>query len=320
MKMSPRLLVGVILFLMAGFVSLAMKPQAQGVNVTLISFDAETSADQIDLFWETATEFDIYGFYIQRSLQENGSYTDISPLIPGEGGELLGYYYFFSDTDVQLGVTYYYKLRVVNNDSTSEFYGPVWGKPGSPPTSTPTLAPASTSTPTVTRTPTATSTSTATATNNGPTATPTVTSNFTSTPSLTPTRTNTISPATPTITVAAPVVTFTPEPSITVTPSETATEAPTPTVTLTATTTLLPLPSITLIWPTDAATGATEIATVISRLYVTATSRQYVTATPTAGQSAEPSVPLRVSFLAVIVGGLWLLLGVFLFAYLRRLG
>jgi hypothetical protein len=195
MKFSPRLLPEIVFLLFACFFGLTTEPQAHGLHVTLVSFEAETNVDQIDLFWETAIEFDIYGFYIQRSLQESGPYTDISPLIPGEGGELLGYYYFYSDTDVQLGVTYYYKLRVVNIDGTNEFYGPVWGKPGSPPTNT--LAPASTSTTarTPTGTPTATSTPTPTASNNASTATPTLTRTPTATSTFTSTYIATSRPA-----------------------------------------------------------------------------------------------------------------------------
>jgi hypothetical protein len=293
-----------IFLLLSGFFSLALKPYQQGVNITLVSFEAETSDDQIDLYWETATEFDIFGFYIQR-LDQNGTYTDISPLIPGEGDGSTGWYYFFSDTNVESDITYYYKLRVVNLDSTEEFYGPVWGTPGAPPTSTPTIGSAPTHTSTVTPTRTATFAPSPT----GPTPTFTLTSTHSPVPSATfiPNHTNT---------VAAPVVTFTTVPSLTATPTETTTEGPTSTSTFTATTTLLPLPSITLIWPTD---NATATPTAASRQYVTAT--RPLTATPGAEiDNAQSAIPLRVSFLAVIVGGLWLLLAAFLFTYLRRLG
>jgi hypothetical protein len=313
-----------LLCFLAGVFTLAMSPRQQGVNITLVSFEADTSVDQIDLIWETATEFDIFGFYIQRSLQANGTYEDISQLIPGEGG-VTGWIYYFSDTDVQVGTTYYYKLRVVNQDSTDEFYGPVWGTPGAPPTFTPSQSPTRTLTPTITRTPTNTATFTPlpTSSNNTPSttptpsATPTPTNTFTPTPTFTATPTgptNTPRPPTSTHTVAAPVVSFTPEPSITPTPTETATEGPTPTEAPTATTTLLPLPSITMIWPTEI---PSDTPSPTPRRYVTATRAFTFTPGPETG---SPAVPLRVSFLGVIVAGLWLLLGVFLFVYLRRLG
>jgi hypothetical protein len=173
----------VLLFLLAGVLTLAMKPHQTRINVTLVSFEADTSADQIDLIWETAAEFDIFGFYLQRSLQANGIYTDISPLIPGEGDGTVGWLYYFSDTDIQVGTTYYYKLRVVNQDSTEEFYGPVWGIPGAPPTFTPspTGTLTRTSTSTITNTPSPTSTFTPT-----PTYTVFPTSSATNTPTLPP--------------------------------------------------------------------------------------------------------------------------------------
>jgi hypothetical protein len=165
---------------------------------------------------------------------------------------------------------------------------------------------------TASRTPTATITQTPTVTPTGPTRTPTQTTTaFTATPS------RTIRPPTETLTVAAPMVSFTPEPSLTLTPSETPTEGPTPTETAISTATLLPLPSITLVWPTAIPTTTTSVE--LARSFTTATRPAANTPLPPA------STPVRAAntasnFLFVLVAGLWLLLGIFLFIYLRRLG
>lgn len=304
-----------LLILLASIFSLGMAARQSTDNVTLISFEADTSEEQIDLLWETATELDVATFRVQRcepggDLQRCGkdmdaNYTDISPDIFPQGDGVTGGEYYWLDPDIELGVTYYYRLHVTDIDGSVENYGPVWGTPGAEPTvlhsPTPTHTATRTATPSSTITPTPSSTPT------GPTPTPTLT--------RTPTATHTaqvIHTATASRTVPAPVVTFTPAPTSTATPSETPTPSSTPTETLIPTTTLLPLPSITILWPT-----ATPTDTPTPRQFTTSTPEQTSTPTPEGGPRA---VPLRISFLAAVIGVLWLLLGAFLFIYLRRLG
>jgi hypothetical protein len=274
-------------------------------NVTLISFTATGYDEFVLVAWETATEFETLGFYVQRSDALNGEYIDISDLFFAEGDGATGASYSFDDFDVVIGTTYFYRLNVINSDQSEEFTDPVWATPGV------------TYTPTPTRTlgPSATSTQTATATATSPPGAG-------NTPTITHTPTSTTSPRTPTSTLRPsatrtgtnfPVVTFTSQPTITPTPQDTPTITNTPTLTPTATTTLQPLPSITLIFP--AAATSTETPT--------ATRPSFYTRTPTlTATAANPAsgVPLRVSFLGVIVVLAWILLAAFLVVYLRRLG
>lgn len=190
--------------------------------VTLARFSASAGEDRIFIDWETATEFDTAGFYVQRSLEESGSYQDVSPFFPAVGFGATGAEYQFVDTDVQVGTTYYYKLRVINNDQTEQLFGPVHATPGVPtPTLTNTVEPTNTSTPefTVTSTPIF-----------APTRTPT------RTPTRVPTGTPTPFQSQPTFPASTPSAspTFTPIPSPTSSPTYSGFSAPTLTPNLTS--------------------------------------------------------------------------------------
>jgi hypothetical protein len=106
------------------------------------SFKATPEGETIRVTWETASEVDALGFYVQRSLQEGGDYQRISDLIPAEH-PIIGGSYAYIDTDVEIGNTYYYLLEALDIYSASEFYGPVPA----------TLSPPTTATPTPTATP-----------------------------------------------------------------------------------------------------------------------------------------------------------------------
>jgi len=178
--------------------------------VTLTSFTATVEGQAVVLRWETASEVNMLGFYIWRSTSEGGDYSRISGLIPAEG-EIVGASYQFTDANVELGQTYFYKLEAMETNGSSEFYGPVSVSLSPPPTPTPTFTP--TPLPTLTPTPTPSPTSLPTFT---PTPTPTPSPTFTPTP--TPTLLPTFTP-TPT-----PSLTFTPSP----TPPPTSRPSPTP--------------------------------------------------------------------------------------------
>lgn len=216
--------------------------------VRLTYFTPTPGDRRIDLQWETASEIGSAGFYVQRSQQSDSGYVEISDFIPVTGEGLTGSVYNFSDTGLTNGTTYYYKLKAINSDQSSELHGPVSATAGTSSvatsTSTPTPTPTRTSTPTATATPTqsptATITSTATRTFTPaptttrppgtalPTATRTVTfSSFatmtrtaTSQPSASPSATQLIitSTSTPTAILSATVPVVTSLPGATVVP------------------------------------------------------------------------------------------------------
>lgn len=295
-----------LLLIAMSITSLAISPRQVTDAITLLGFWTETNEMDITLRWDTASEYDVFAFYLQRSLQENGTYVDISTEIPPQGDDLTGAQYFYPDYDIEPGTRYYYKLRVVYLDNSEYSYGPIWGQLGL-----------------VTDTPgtdsTSTNTATHTQTTQDHTSTPTATSSLTpsatntqSGPTATRTKTSTIRPPTSTRSPTLyPRVSFTPKPSDTFTPEATSTETATEAPTGTPTTTLLPLPSITIIFPSEEASPTTT-----AKVYTTATKITTTTPNP---EGFRP-VSVRASFLLAVVGILWLLLGGFLFTYIRRLG
>lgn len=151
--------------------------------VSFIDFYATATIGQTLLQWETASENNIAGFYVVRSTQPNGVYSRTSDLIDAKGSPIIGGIYSYTDTNLNFGTTYYYKLEIINtSNQTAGFYGPVSA-------STATATPTVTFTPTITRTPTRTSTPTITKTRtptNVPTKTRTATTFY-----IVPTRTRT---------------------------------------------------------------------------------------------------------------------------------
>jgi hypothetical protein len=181
-------------------------------SVILASLTAQPGNTQANLQWVTTGEFNLTGFFVQRSTQATTGFADISAQLPRQGTGTGGSSYQYTDSNLTNGTPYYYRLRVVGTNESSIYSGVVVTTP-IPQTPTPTLTLAPTLTPTynpytstITRFPTSTviyHTSTRTPT---VTATPTspfktITSTFTSTPtSLTRTTTYTPTGLTPTLT------------------------------------------------------------------------------------------------------------------------
>ncbi|MGC9398740.1 MAG: S24 family peptidase [Anaerolineae bacterium] len=132
-------------------------------SVDLLYFEAEAQSNRIYLTWETASETNMLGFYVQRSQEEDAGYQRISELIPAVG-DIAGAFYDFTDSDISRETLYYYKLEAVETDNSAELHGPIsacLGCPTPTPTHTPTpsATPTSTSTPTPSPSPTGESTS-----------------------------------------------------------------------------------------------------------------------------------------------------------------
>lgn len=162
--------------------------------VDLLYFIATPGSTSIVLSWETATEIDTIGFYVQRSESSAGPYTRISPLILSIGDPLTGHLYNYEDAAVQIGILYYYVLEVLNADGTSDLTIPVSAiipapTPTATTTATQTTTPMISPSPTPTRTPTPPFTPVLTSTDALPTSTisptPTTTATFTPSPTTT---------------------------------------------------------------------------------------------------------------------------------------
>lgn len=193
---------GLIVFLA---LAAAVTPGSAEAAVQLISFTAVATPTEVTIRWVTATEFETAGFYVQRSLLEQGPYSDIpddDPLFfPSAGDGVTGAEYIYSDLDVTAGTTYYYKLHVINYDEQEQFFGPISATPGGMPTPSVTASPTSTATATVEQPQAPVRTAMLTRSATPPptvsaTASPTLTLTYTPTepPTATPTETATPTP------------------------------------------------------------------------------------------------------------------------------
>jgi hypothetical protein len=290
-------------------ISLAVFESARAA-VTLVSFNAypDNVNLKISLFWETGSELDFSGFYIERSLSADtgfdylGDEFDQPVFIPAQGlGS--GAQYSHDDTKVDVGVLYYYRLDMLDPGGEVSYSDVVSTTLGNKPT--PTVTPS----PTRTRTPTSTYTRTASSTvgSPGPSSTATMT------PTPTQTRTKTHQPTLTMTRTPTPyhVVTYTSAPIPSKTPTETSTATLTPSDTPTATTTLIPLPSLTLLFSVRTQTPTFTPSPSQTETPILPT----FTPTP----KLEPHISLQTSFLGGIIALLWVTLAGFLLVYFKRM-
>jgi len=86
----------------------------------------QPATPSVTLEWTTETEVNVAGFNLYRSESSDGPFEKINEsLIPGSPDPLLGGHYVYTDTEVEAGKTYYYKLEDVELDGTSTFHGPI---------------------------------------------------------------------------------------------------------------------------------------------------------------------------------------------------
>lgn len=277
-----------MLLLLATFLNV----QNTRAAVSLIYFYGIPRDQAVNLEWQTAGELNLEGFDLYRSVNQNSDYIKINQtIIPAEGDALMGDFYRVTDNQLTNGTTYYYRLDLIRTDGGVVRYGPLQVVPGSSSTAaaplTPGVTPGSGTIPA-----TATQTTSGTA---GPTRTAT----------LTPTGTQILLP---TDTPTRPVPTITLSPTL----SPTATLTPVPTETPTGG--VLLVDTITPVLQPDTNATGTAIALAISTEAAALTPQVTVPAqTPISRQEW-----VRIGLL-VLVGGVWLLLGFWLYYYLTRM-
>ena len=304
-----------ILILLLG---IPLQARADTYSVSLTSFEAFGMYGEIDLVWETASELGNSGFYIDRSTSLTGTKERILVYLPGvdtaqdfiytTSDGLTDTLYEASDRNVSDNVIYYYWVESVPTSGSTTF------SPSQSATTlvdtTSTVTAASTATPTATPTGTLTPnpaiTSTGTVTPGGPTNTPTPT--MIASPTLTRAPTLTPNYSLQATTPPLPLNTWTPLP---VTPGTIVPIVPTETATLTSTPTLAPLPSITLLFPLVTDTGTPTLADPASPV-------QSINNSSSSSQNTgmSPDVILLIGVIILI----WILLGAFLYFYIRHIG
>ena len=93
--------------------------------ITLASFrGVSVRGKGVCLSWSTISEINNYGFEVERSVNMNGPYQTVSPLIQGHGTTNVPQSYTFTDESPVSG-TAYYRLKQIDLDLTVEFFEPV---------------------------------------------------------------------------------------------------------------------------------------------------------------------------------------------------
>jgi hypothetical protein len=90
--------------------------------VTLTGFTVTRAQDANHLAWDTATEVNFAGFYVQRRAAD-GDFARVGDFLYAQGGPLSGASYTWTDTDLGSG-PYQYRLEAVDFDQSTEFFEP----------------------------------------------------------------------------------------------------------------------------------------------------------------------------------------------------
>ncbi|ROL60924.1 T9SS C-terminal target domain-containing protein [Bacteroidetes/Chlorobi group bacterium ChocPot_Mid] len=90
------------------------------IPVELTYFKGSVRQGAIDLIWETASEVNNHGFYVERKVvgTENSDWNTLPEFVSGHGTSNIPHEYNYVDTDVKPNTTYQYKLRQVDLDGT----------------------------------------------------------------------------------------------------------------------------------------------------------------------------------------------------------
>ncbi len=96
------------------------------VPVQISSFTATSiGADGVRLNWKTLSETNNYGFEVQRSASESGSYVTLANgFVKGAGTTIIPQEYSFTDASASGGI-FYYRLKQIDLDGTQHLTDPV---------------------------------------------------------------------------------------------------------------------------------------------------------------------------------------------------
>jgi hypothetical protein len=91
--------------------------------VTVASLSARTEAKGVLLRWRTGSEVDLLGFQVYRSRGQ--SWRRVTRTLIAAKGSVAGASYRYLDSTAKRGVPYRYRIKVVNSDGTTRWFGPV---------------------------------------------------------------------------------------------------------------------------------------------------------------------------------------------------
>lgn len=100
------------------------------VPVELYNFYAVPEDGKVDLHWTTVTEINNIGFHLYRSSTYFDDYEVITDkIIPGAGTSFEKHNYQFTDTEVENGVPYFYKLAMIDHEGVQSWSWTIAGIP-----------------------------------------------------------------------------------------------------------------------------------------------------------------------------------------------
>jgi hypothetical protein len=85
---------------------------ASVLPVELTNFSSSINNKKVELFWETATEANNYGFQIERKFEDNSEWSKIG-FVKGSGNSSSLHSYSYTDIPLQIG-TYKYRLKQID--------------------------------------------------------------------------------------------------------------------------------------------------------------------------------------------------------------
>jgi hypothetical protein len=97
--------------------------QTEPLAVTVASFVARPAARGVLLRWHTGTEADLIGFQVYRSRGQ--SWRRISHSLVAATGTVAGASYRYLDKTAVRGVAYRYRIKAINRDGSTSWFGPV---------------------------------------------------------------------------------------------------------------------------------------------------------------------------------------------------
>ena len=83
--------------------------------VTILNFSSEVVEKSVAINWETSVEKGFDHFELERSLSPTKGFAHLASITPSQQRSGI---YHYNDSDVQEGVTYYYRLKMIDLDQT----------------------------------------------------------------------------------------------------------------------------------------------------------------------------------------------------------
>lgn len=90
------------------------------IPVEFTYFTGDAVSEGINLEWETKSEYNNLGFYVERRINDDNTDWESINFVDGVGNSSVSTKYNFTDNDVVLNTTYQYRLRQVDVDGTHD--------------------------------------------------------------------------------------------------------------------------------------------------------------------------------------------------------